>query len=332
MDYEKEYKKKLDDARYWYNVSEGDIPAVLEEIFPELRESEDERIRKELIEHIKANCETGFVLFQKFSPDDVIAWLEKQGEQKFADKVEQKFHEGDWIISNNKKYIYQVVEVKRGIYVVRDNADNHEYHIGIEECEKSGRLWTIQDAKDDDVLVHNGITFIFKGIEDGIVKGLCSELSDSILNFGEPEHDKDYYPATKEQRDTLFTKMKEAGYEWDAERKELNKIENHSLLSDFFNAEYEKGKADALKCVEWSEEDEGFLNLLLAIFKVEHPNGIFSTGNITVFNGDSVTSNRIIDWIKSLKDRVQPQSHRKPSEEQMKTLHDMNLTGNISYA
>ena len=169
---------------------------------------------------------------------DWIAWLEKQGEKNPADKIAPKFHEGDWIISNNKKSIYQVIEVKRGIYVVRDNADNHEYHIGIEECEKSGRLWTIQDAKDDDVLVHNGITFIFKGIEDGIVKGLCSELSDSILNFGEPEHDKDYYPATKEQRDTLFTKMKEAGYEWDAERKELNKIENHSLLSDFFNAEY----------------------------------------------------------------------------------------------
>ena len=28
-------------------------------------------------------------------------------------------------------------------------------------------------------------------------------------------------PATKEQRDLLFQKMKEAGYEWDAEKKEL---------------------------------------------------------------------------------------------------------------
>ena len=70
----------------------------------------------------------------------------------------------------------------------------------------------------------------------------------------------------------------------------------------------------------WSEEDEGFLNLLLAIFKVEHPNGIFSTGNITVFNGDRVTSNRIIDWIKDLKDRVQAQPHWKPSQEQMEAL------------
>ena len=29
------------------------------------------------------------------------------------------------------------------------------------------------------------------------------------------------HPATKEQRDLLFQKMKEAGYEWDSERKKL---------------------------------------------------------------------------------------------------------------
>lgn len=54
----------------------------LQGIFPELKESEDEKIRKELIEHIKANKEADYVLFKKFSPDDVIAWLEKQGQVK----------------------------------------------------------------------------------------------------------------------------------------------------------------------------------------------------------------------------------------------------------
>ena len=39
-----------------------------------------------------------------------------------------------------------------------------------------------------------------------------------------------------------------------------------------------------------------------------------------------------INWLKSLKDRVHPQSQWKPSDEQMEALHDMNLTGNISYA
>ena len=34
----------------------------------------------------------------------------------------------------------------------------------------------------------------------------------------------DVKPATKEQRDLLFSKMKEAGYEWDSEKKELKMI------------------------------------------------------------------------------------------------------------
>jgi len=41
------------------------------------------------------------------------------------------------------------------------------------------------------------------------------------------------YPATKEQRDLLFKKMKEAGYQWDAEKKELRKIEPHYNISNF---------------------------------------------------------------------------------------------------
>ena len=36
---------------------------------------------------------------------------------------------------------------------------------------------------------------------------------------------KEIYPATKEQRELLFKKMKEAGYEWDSDKKELRKID-----------------------------------------------------------------------------------------------------------
>ena len=47
-----------------------------------------------------------------------------------------------------------------------------------------------------------------------------------------------YKPATKEQRELLFQKMKEAGYEWDAEKKELKKIgqEEDAELTDFESA------------------------------------------------------------------------------------------------
>ena len=58
-------------------VAEGQVSQdVAETYFPELAESEDEKIRKELIAMVKLSCTNG---------DDVdkkIAWLEKQGEQK----------------------------------------------------------------------------------------------------------------------------------------------------------------------------------------------------------------------------------------------------------
>lgn len=181
-------------------------------------------------------------------------WLEKQGKQKPADMVEPKLHEGDWIISNNKKSTYQVIEVKRGIYVIRDNVDNHEYHIGIEECEKSGRLWSINDAKDGDVLCYHVSATAFSLI--GIFKRVAPKTDymggtyrnyaqyggfGSIENYtlqvalgnNELHHCGSIaYPATKEQRDMLFSKIKEAGYEWNAEKKELKKMEVASKEGD----------------------------------------------------------------------------------------------------
>lgn len=155
--------------------------------------------------------------------------LEAINEQKVdnANKVEPKFHERDWIISNNKKSTYQVIEVKRGIYVVRDNADNHEYHIGIEECEKSGRLWTIQDAKEGDVLYspeHN-LLWIYKDKDTYYVATNLNYPHDISIG-ADIVIPSDVRPATKDRQTILFERMKEAGYEWDAEKKELKKIED----------------------------------------------------------------------------------------------------------
>lgn len=75
-------------------------------------------------------------------------------------------------------------------------------------------------------------------------------------------------------------------------------------------------KQDEQKSAEWSEADKGFVDLLIAVFTNEHPNGLFTTGDITVFNGKSVSSNRIITWLKSLKH----QNTWKPTEEQLSSL------------
>ena len=109
--YEKAYKEALQKAKKLYE--QGTITESLSYVFPELRESKDERIRRELIEHIKANCESEFVLFQKFAPDDVVAWLESQGEQRsILDELEMTLSvsEDDYLRSNLEKLIKEFKE------------------------------------------------------------------------------------------------------------------------------------------------------------------------------------------------------------------------------
>ena len=50
----------------------------MNEIFPELCESKDERIRKELISILKSDFEKDTTIFD-ISIEQILAWLEKQG-------------------------------------------------------------------------------------------------------------------------------------------------------------------------------------------------------------------------------------------------------------
>lgn len=94
------------------------------------------------------------------------------------------------------------------------------------------RNWNIQDAKDGDVLVYqNGdteIIMIFKSERDAFhaythfqVFNNTYEVNNScVWCIGG-------HPATKEQCAFLFQKMNEAGYEWDAEKKQILRIDNY---------------------------------------------------------------------------------------------------------
>ncbi len=89
MDYEKAYKQALARAREIHR-NEDKKRRDMEWLFPELKELNDERIRKELIENFKWFC-GDFPETTKWGKDDnllvkdIIAWLEKQG--KFDDNI-----------------------------------------------------------------------------------------------------------------------------------------------------------------------------------------------------------------------------------------------------
>lgn len=79
---EKEKAKAYDEALKKASAAHKDedrhLKATLERIFPELKGSEDERIKKDLIQWIDEFPDT---IWRGHYKKDIIAWLEKQGEQ-----------------------------------------------------------------------------------------------------------------------------------------------------------------------------------------------------------------------------------------------------------
>lgn len=227
------------------NLSYGSrqLSEALETLIPELKENEDERIRKQILDCFRTMKQQGcFPSKHKEQYDSWIAWLEKQGSQNLANsektcKVEPKFKVGDWLQYRYANPFF-VEEITEQGYVNGNSCLPFEW-------ENEIHLWTIQDAKDGDVLVGNydNCKKPWIGIFKCISKDRPTTQFDSYCFINSSHHtfitplSNGFYnpckghtiryalPATKEQRDVLFQKMNEAGYEWDSEKKKLKKIE-----------------------------------------------------------------------------------------------------------
>lgn len=242
---EKDYKKLYEDvvALAKDGLKDGlylsqSAKAVTEFLFPQLKETEDEKVRKELTTFL-INFNNG--AYSRPSEDKIDSWIkwidkkasdiEKQCEQTAVDEVKPKFKVGDWIVQENIG-TYKVIEICESWYEVLDNKDNH-YSIGFDK-EDMCHLWTIQDAKDGDVLAAHECLVLFKKIDGLNIRCYCTyHFMNNQSFYVDTLQNKDaFHPATKEQCDLLFQKMKEAGYEWDAEKKELNKIGQESTWNE----------------------------------------------------------------------------------------------------
>ena len=246
-------------------------------------ESEDEKIRKKLVEYFKGYKEhSGFETLNEIPTNDILAWLEKQskcnpysgtsfeynghtwgicardngveitldGELKAflslgnsfifpnhpqpspestptqnvtnETKIKSKFHEGDWIIFNGLTLLIE--EVVQGYYkTVSIDGIHNSYDWGINNA---ARLWTIQDAKDGDVLtcystkkgepimqtgifkqyMTNNCFLAYIGIDwDGNLK---TDFYMGNTMMGSTIGSTNIFPATKGWREYFFTQVK----------------------------------------------------------------------------------------------------------------------------
>ena len=99
--------------------------------------------------------------------------------------------------------------------------------------EEKIKSWSIQDAKTGDILVcgDDKRPFIFKGLLDRFHPkcpvaycGIDTEGTFLVNTSDVWWTDDEVQPATEEQSDFLFKTMRDAGYKWDAEKKELIQI------------------------------------------------------------------------------------------------------------
>ena len=174
----------------------------------------------------------------------------EKNEQKSSGEIEPKFKVGNWY-QCTKNFVGKGVIFDRNTayYCAQEGCLQDEYgcHIAIvKDLYDRFKLWTIQDAKDGDILsiswwededLWEKIVIFKKYHSDGVkglystpcVEGYGNTFKNGKLAFKEevPYYSRTWtcklHLATREQRDTLIKAMDDAGYKWDAEKKELNK-------------------------------------------------------------------------------------------------------------
>ena len=373
------YDEAIKEAVIAHKDEDKHLKATLERIFPELKEDEDERIRKELLEHCKNQAKPYIQTGNKCPQiQSWIDWLEKKGEHNYkiikgknylcvkthnyagvewikgtkyyasdnytlvnqgcecyspeyskeehnnlfeeviADKVEPKFKVGDWVVNNNgEPQFFQVISRSWPDSKIKKAENNLELFINTATLDKQYHLWSVQDAKDGDVIAIGNVICIFKKMDTAglsIFWTHCEIIGNSEFGLGFSfSSDTIINPASKEQRDFLFSKMKEAGYNWDTEKKELKKIEQNVIEpDDLIEESYQQQADDLIDMVTekpaWDEEDERIYKVVLELIDS------YSKGTI---GGCIIPPNigRYAKWFKALKDRVQLQPKQEWSEE-----------------
>ena len=212
-----------------------------------------------------------------------------------------KFKIDDWIVYQDTVWKIDNIALKN--YYEMLSVNNNVTTRMIEDVDSIAHLWTIEDAKDGDVLANhialNSEYFLFQKLnsKNSFIAHckyhfigydcLCvyNNLSYSI---------EDVVPATKSQREMLFKKISDKGYLWDIKNKQLKKKED---------------------IVKWTEEDDRILYNVIAYIG-------YAAGQTGVKDDLFKEAN---DWIKNIKDRFCfiVNNQWKPSSEQLDALKEV---------
>lgn len=159
----------------------------IEYIFPELKESEDERMARELIAHFRNNSVSE--TWSGLNVKKVIAWLEKQGEHaNFRNKIQI----GDKVTRNEDGVLVNLSQLER---VAKPAENKGEHDMGISETTK-------------------------QKLEDNLYKALEKETPESCNEFLEKQGEQK--PAEWSEEDKKMIHYIENAIKYDKSRTYLN--------------------------------------------------------------------------------------------------------------
>lgn len=220
-------------------------------LIPELKESEDEKIRKAIIEHF-TGLHSSMYPYKGFTKEQILSWFErqgektsdkiaerartekqrvlltetdgvanidwdtrslqdvkllleygldyikkkeKQGEQKPANKVKPKFKVDDWVV-NKFGNVWHIDSINKKNYQV---SNGNEYNYFPISKQDEMHLWSIEDAKDGDVLAAHECLVIFKEIEGLNIRCYCTyhTMYNTTFYTNTLQNKTAFYPATK---------------------------------------------------------------------------------------------------------------------------------------
>ena len=266
--YEKKYKEALERAKQWYddsNITIG-LKGNLEDIFPELKECEEESIRKELISFFKEITFCGDEYSSKFTNGNAkkwIAWLEKQDKHKCKEGFE--YNGCIWQLNES-------VTIEHG-----------KYYYCVQDFYSGGRK---QASKGEVVQALRGMAIM------GLDSKKAAEYFQPVNSIDSKWSKEDEY-----QFNTILhgLDLKRALYEKEGNQEEVERYKEQMAWLKSLKPQTKQ---------KWSEDDE---KMFVRIF----------------YSPNFIKEEK--DWLKSIKDRVQP-NHWQPTEEQMEALDKVYKT------
>lgn len=308
MDYEKKYKEAIERLRNAFYDNNNRMCEeyrnatlkIIEPIFPEIAEPEDERIREKLLSSFKSIMADADEdeLWYGLSYNDIITWLEKQGKQKQDVNIQ----------INPSEYINDM---------------------GGNGCYLKNTTQASAWSEEDDYNLQCMIAKVTSDIQKGNV-GRNNELIDwleSLKDRAQPKQDSTdrFFEGFKKGEQSVIENFGKYGLckptKW-SEEDELHIRELEDLVKRVWAiAEHENHKETIhqmsdlsffLKTLkpqlkqEWSKDDEDYFDAIIA--------------KLEVTQEDAALTDNQMNFLKSLKNRVQPK--REWSEEEQQTIKD----------